>query len=57
MRPKRVRVGKKVQVNWLSEEELASFKAYAHARGLSMTDLVREKIAEFHKNSKKSQRK
>ena len=38
-----------MQVNWLTEEELEIFKAYAKARGVSMSELVREKIREFRK--------
>lgn len=47
MKPKRLRPGKKLQVNWLTEAEMAEFHAYAKARGVSMTELVREKIREF----------
>ena len=52
MPSKRAKNKKQIAV-WLTPEEKALLKALAEARGMSMSDLLKEKIYEHDKNKKK----
>jgi uncharacterized protein (DUF1778 family) len=52
MPSKRAKNKKQIAV-WLTPEEKAILKALAEARGMSMSDLLKEKIYEHDKNKKK----
>lgn len=52
MPSKRAKNKKQIAV-WLTPEEKAILKTLADARGMSMSDLLKEKIYEHDKNKKK----